>query len=174
MNTLSFYETKQFAANSAKTSSTRRRFLKTGTAVSAAAMNVSLVNAATSTSATTELTQNNGDLSCYKLGLSIGEQLAHQVGTSAQPLQLHYVDAADTSVDSLRLGIVDGIRQYSGASPMWTETQAYRVGILGELSLVNATTGVSISAQIPTVALSHLELNRSTRVAIEFITTKLI
>jgi hypothetical protein len=146
----------------------RRGFLKTGAFVSAAGFSA---NSALATEAFSPSTRQND---CYQLGFSLGESLAKQAGYSALPLHLHFSDSAGTSVDSLRIGLINGIRKRSGNRPLWSETQVYQAGLLGTASLHNASTGTTARFEIPTVALSHLELNRSSQAAIDFITTKLV
>ncbi len=146
----------------------RRGFLKTGALVSAAGLS------ANSALATEAFSPSFKQSDCYQLGLSLGESLAKQAGPSALPLHLQYSDSAGTSVDSLRIGLIDGISKQSGNRPLWSETQDYQAGLLGTASLHNATTGTTARFAIPAVALSHLELNRSSQRAINFITTKLV
>lgn len=146
----------------------RRGFLKTGAFVSAAGLS------ANSALATEAFSPSSRQSDCYQLGFSLGESLTKQAGTSALPLRLHYSDSAGATVDSLRIGLIDGISKQSGNRPLWSETQDYQAGLLGTASLHNASTGKTTRLEIPTVALSHLELNRSSRGAINFITTKLV
>jgi hypothetical protein len=148
----------------------RRDFLKTSAFVSAAGLS------ANTALATEIFTSPVSDTSCdcYQLGFVLGENLAKQAGTSASPLQMHYSDSAGTTVDSLRIGLVDGIIKQSGNRPLWSETQGYQAGVLGTASLHNLSTGTTARFEIPTVALSHLELNRSSQDAIDFIATKLV
>jgi hypothetical protein len=152
----------------------RRGFLKTSALVGAAGLsaNTTLANEILTSAA------NKTDRVCYELGFSIGQNLAQQIGSSpnqvVEPLHLHYRDSAGATVDSLRLGLIDGISTQHGNRPLWSETQAYQTAVLGTASLLNPVTGATARVEIPTVALSHLELNRSSQVAIDFITTKLV
>jgi hypothetical protein len=148
----------------------RRGFLKASACVSAVGIST---NAALATELLT-ITASDTDSVCYALGFALGQQLVKTLDTSALPLQLHYGDSAGANVDSLRLGLVDGVGEQSGQRPVWTESQVYKSAVLGTISLLNPTSGAMVHIEIPTVALSHLELNRSTQDAIDFITTKLI